>query len=120
VVVRLRNTTETPDVYDAVDEDHQPRERAAHYERFGRPFIFTPGDTSGLIATARTMAAAIHSSGWAFLRSTFFPNPGFTTGGQVRRVRSQAEGGTYPEFVENVLFHKHSTVFAGIQVVGSN
>ena len=50
----------------------------------------------------------------------FFPEVGRTTGGQARLVRSQAEGGTYAEFVENVMFRKQSAMFATVHVVGSN
>ena len=56
----------------------------------------------------------------AFLRTVFFPQVGKTTGGQVRAVRSQAEGNAYPEFVENVMFRKQSVMFATVHVVGSN
>ena len=56
----------------------------------------------------------------AFVRSVFFPEVGHTTGGQVRPVRSQAEGSAYPEFVENVMFTKQSVMFATVHVVGSN
>ena len=55
----------------------------------------------------------------AFLRSIFFPQVGETTGGQLRPVRSQAEGTGYPEFVENVMFRKHSVMFATVHVVGA-
>jgi hypothetical protein len=55
-----------------------------------------------------------------FLRSVFFPEVGQTTGGHARRVQSQAEGGAYAEFVENVMFRKQSVMFATVHVVGSN
>jgi hypothetical protein len=56
----------------------------------------------------------------AFVRSVFFPQIGQTTGGHVRPVRSQAQGGAYSEFVENVMFQAHSVLFATVHVVGSN
>jgi len=56
----------------------------------------------------------------AFLRSVFFPQVGQTTGGQLRPVRSQADGGAYSEFVENVMFRKQSVMFATAHIVGSN
>jgi hypothetical protein len=94
--------------------------RFAQYEQFRRPFVFTPGDNEWTDCHRANNGAFYPLERLAFLRSTFFPSPGFTTGGQVRRVRSQAESGAYPEFVENVLFHKHSVLFATLHVVGSN
>jgi hypothetical protein len=50
----------------------------------------------------------------------FFPQIGKTTAGQVRPVRSQADGSAHSEYVENVMFRKQSVMFAAVHVVGSN
>jgi hypothetical protein len=94
--------------------------RFDEYQAFRRPFIYTPGDNEWTDCHRTNNGAYSPLERLDFLRTVFFPEPGLTTGGQVRRVRSQSEGGTYPEFVENVLFHKHSVVFATVHVVGSN
>jgi Calcineurin-like phosphoesterase len=90
------------------------------YQTFQRPFVFTPGDNEWTDCHRLNNGQYHPLERLAFLRSVFFPQIGQTTGGQVRHVQSQAEGGAFPEFVENVMFRKHSVMFATLHVVGSN
>ncbi len=90
------------------------------YQTFQRAFVFTPGDNEWTDCHRLNNGQYNPLERLAFLRSTFFPQVGQTTGGQHRPVRSQAEGSAYSEFVENVMFRKHSVMFATVHVVGSN
>jgi Calcineurin-like phosphoesterase len=90
------------------------------YQAFQRPFIYTPGDNEWTDCHRVNNGQYNPLERLAFVRSTFFPQVGQTTGGQVRPVRSQAQGGPYSEFVENVMFEKQSVMFATVHVVGSN
>jgi hypothetical protein len=90
------------------------------YQTFQRAFVYTPGDNEWTDCHRANNGNYNPLERLAFLRSQFFPQVGQTTGGQIRPVRSQAEGNAYPEFVENVMFTKHSVMFATVHVVGSN
>jgi hypothetical protein len=90
------------------------------YQTFQRPFVYTPGDNEWTDCHRVNNGQYNPLERLAFLRTVFFPQIGQTTGGHVRDVRSQAEGGAYPEFVENVIFRKHHVTFATVHVVGSN
>jgi Calcineurin-like phosphoesterase len=90
------------------------------YQTFQRPFVFTPGDNEWTDCHRLNNGQYNPLERLAFLRSVFFPQVGQTTGGHVRPVGSQGAGGAYSEFVENVMFQKHSVMFATVHVVGSN
>jgi hypothetical protein len=90
------------------------------YQAFQRPFVYTPGDNEWTDCHRVNNGKHNPLERLAFLRSVFFPEVGKTTGGKVRPVRSQADGGAYPEFVENVMFQRQSVMFATVHVVGSN
>jgi len=90
------------------------------YQKFQRAFVFTPGDNEWTDCHRVNNGQYNPLERLDFLRSVFFPQVGQTTGGQNRPVRSQAQGGAYPEFVENVMFRKQSVMFATVHVVGSN
>jgi hypothetical protein len=101
-------------------DDSLIEHRFGLYQTFQRAFIFTPGDNEWTDCHRVNNGQYNPLERLAFLRSVFFPQVGQTTGGQVRPVRSQAEGSAYPEFVENVMFTKQSVMFATVHVVGSN
>lgn len=101
-------------------DDSLIRHRFELYQAFQRPFVFTPGDNEWTDCHRVNNGQYHPIERLAFLRSVFFPEIGRTTGGHVRPVRSQADGGAYSEFVENVMFRKHSVMFATVHVVGSN
>jgi hypothetical protein len=101
-------------------DDDLIRHRFGLYQSFQRSFVYTPGDNEWTDCHRVNNGQHNPLERLAFLRSVFFPQVGQTTGGQVRSVRSQAESGAYSEFVENVMFRKHSVMFATVHVVGSN
>src|SRR5262245_24467148 len=90
------------------------------YQTFQRAFVYTPGDNEWTDCHRVNNGQYNPLERLAFVRSVFFPHAGQTTGGQIKPVRSQADGGAYPEFVENVMFTKQSVMFATVHVVGSN
>jgi hypothetical protein len=94
--------------------------RFEFYQMFRRAFVFTPGDNEWTDCHRVNNGQYSPLERLSFLRSVFFPQVGETTGGQIRPVRSQADGGEYAEFVENVMFRKQSVMFATVHVVGSN
>ena len=101
-------------------DDSLIQHRFGLYQTFQRAFVFTPGDNEWTDCHRVNNGQYNPLERLAFVRSVFFPQVGQTTGGQVRPVRSQAEGSAYPEFVENVMFTKQSVMFATVHVVGSN
>jgi hypothetical protein len=101
-------------------DDSLIQHRFGLYQTFQRAFVYTPGDNEWTDCHRVNNGQYHPLERLAFVRSTFFPQIGQTTGGQIRPVRSQAEGNAYPEFVENVMFTKQSVMFATIHVVGSN
>jgi Calcineurin-like phosphoesterase len=101
-------------------DDNLIRHRFALYEMFQRPFVYTPGDNEWTDCHRVNAGQYEPIERLGFLRSVFFPQVGQTTGGHVRPVRSQAEGGAYSEFVENVMFQSQRVMFATVHVVGSN
>jgi hypothetical protein len=101
-------------------DDSLIQHRFGLYQTFQRAFVYTPGDNEWTDCHRVNNGQYNPLERLAFVRSTFFPRLGQTTGGQVRPVRSQAEGNAYPEFVENVMFTKQSVMFATVHIVGSN
>lgn len=90
------------------------------YQTFQRAFVYTPGDNEWTDCHRANNGQHNPLERLAFLRSVFFPQIGQTTAGQLRPVRSQADDSAYSEFIENVMFRKHSVIFATVHVVGSN
>jgi hypothetical protein len=101
-------------------DDTLIRHRFDLYQTFQRAFVVTPGDNEWTDCHRVNNGQYNPLERLAFLRSVFFPQVGQTTGGQHRPVRSQADGGAYSEFVENVMFRKQSVMFATAHIVGSN
>src|SRR5262245_58239781 len=101
-------------------DDTLIRHRFDLYQTFQRAFVYTPGDNEWTDCHRVNNGQYDPLERLAFLRSVFFLQPGQTTGGQLRPVRSQSEGLVYPEFVENVMFRKQGVMFATVHVVGSN
>src|SRR5262245_52109893 len=101
-------------------DDALIRHRFELYQAFQRPFVYTPGDNEWTDCHRVNNGQYHPLERLLFVRSVFFPRVGQTTGGHARPVRSQADGGIYAEFVENVMFQKQSVMFATVHVVGSN
>src|SRR5688572_18450598 len=59
------------------------------YQRFRTPFVFTPGDNEWTDCHRSNNGAYYPLERLAFLRATFFPKAGVTTGGRQRTVHSQ-------------------------------
>ena len=68
------------------------------YQEFQRAFVYTPGDNEWTDCHRVNNGQYNPLERLAFLRSVFYPVVGQTTGGKQRPVRSQADGGAYPEF----------------------
>src|SRR5262245_32410719 len=100
--------------------DELIRHRFSLYETFQRAFVYTPGDNEWTDCHRANNGSYYPPERLTFVRSVFFPRTGETTGGQHRPVRSQADGGAYAEFVENVMFLKQDVMFVTVHVVGSN
>jgi Calcineurin-like phosphoesterase len=101
-------------------DDSLIRHRFDLYQAFQRAFVYTPGDNEWTDCHRANNGQYNPLERLAFVRSVFFPQIGRTTGGQVRPVRSQADGPAYSEFVENVMFRRQNVMFATVHVVGSN
>ncbi|HVE42902.1 MAG TPA: metallophosphoesterase [Planctomycetota bacterium] len=94
--------------------------RFALYQKFNAPFIYTPGDNEWTDAHRQ-------KEGWYnpierldFVRKTFYPNPGWSTGAHPMKVATQASDPGFSLYVENQMWVRSGVVFACIHVVGSN
>ena len=94
--------------------------RFDQYQRFKKPFIFTPGDNEWTDCHRASNGQYNPIERLEFLRDLFYPYPGLTTGQQKMRVRTQSHDVGYEKYVENTLFRKAGVVFSAIHVVGSN
>jgi len=89
------------------------------YQRFEKPFIYTPGDNEWTDCHREKAGMYSPLERLAKLREIFFPEPGYTTGGKIMRVTTQAENPDYAEFPENVYWMKGNVIFATMYIVGS-
>src|SRR5262249_10453777 len=96
------------------------------FQQFDAPLVYTPGDNEW---TDCHKAKQLNSGGplkeLAAVRALFFPEPGYTLGGQKKRVSSQAEvdDPAHPDdaqFVENVMWKQAQVIFVTLNVPGSN
>jgi hypothetical protein len=98
----------------------------ALFERFQQPFVYTPGDNEWTdCQKTKEFSSGAPLNELASVRNLFFRYPGFTLGGQKKRVSSQAVDfdRVHPAdrgFVENVMWHDHDTVFVTLNLPGSN
>jgi hypothetical protein len=82
--------------------------------------VYTPGDNEWTDCH-RPAAGGHHPlERLAMLRRIAYADPERSFGRQPLRLRSQASGGQFAEFVENALFEHGGVVFATLHVVGSN
>jgi len=100
--------------------DERIRTRFDQYQKFRTPFIFTPGDNEWTDCHRVSNGQYDPLERLQFLRDVFYPNPGYTTGGRLMRLRTQSKDAGFETFVENILFKKSRVVFSTIHVVGSN
>lgn len=86
------------------------------FETFSDPLVYTPGDNEWTDCHRANNDHYLPTERLEALRSVFFPNPGETLGGRPKRVLSDAEAG----YVENVMWMESRTMFATLNVPGSN
>lgn len=90
------------------------------FEKFDRPFIYTPGDNEWTDCHRENNGGFHPLDRLELIRALFFPRPGLTTGGQRMRVTTQADDPGYELYVENVAWVRGGVVFATIHMVGSS
>ena len=88
-------------------------------QRFRAPFVLTPGDNDWFDCVREAAGGYDDYDRLAYLRETFYPNPGMSTGGTPMPVASQQADAQYAEFVENVLWERGGVVFATVHVIGA-
>jgi hypothetical protein len=86
----------------------------ADFDAFADPLVYTPGDNEWTDCHRANNGAYQPDERLAEVRRIFFDRPGHTLGAD-RRVIHQA-----PPYVENVLWSDAGTVFATLNVPGSN
>ncbi|MDD2544670.1 MAG: metallophosphoesterase [Burkholderiaceae bacterium] len=94
--------------------------RFAQYQRFQKPFVFTPGDNEWTDCHRPSNGGYVPLERLNRVRQLFFPEPGRTTGGRPMAVRSQSQQAGYETYVENSLWTVGGAVMATVHVVGSN
>ncbi|HET6375790.1 MAG TPA: metallophosphoesterase, partial [Methylocella sp.] len=96
------------------------------FQQFKRPVVYTPGDNEWSDChKTKELASGSPLKELASVRSLFFARPGKTLGLEDKDVLSQAKyfDSAYPsdaEYVENVMWEDGKTVFAIVNMPGSN
>jgi len=96
------------------------------FEQFKDPVIYTPGDNEWTDCHKTNQGTSGDPlKELAAVRNLFFANPGYSLGGQKKRVISQALNfdPMHPsdaQFVENVMWEESQVVFVTLNVPGSN
>ena len=96
------------------------KSRFNQYQKFDDAFLFTPGDNEWTDVHRASQGGLNPLERLSFVRSIFYPNPGWSTGGDPMKVRTQAHDAGWSEFVENQLWVRSGVVFSMIHVVGSH
>ena len=92
------------------------------FDTFEKPLVYTPGDNewtdchvasknNGLYTPTERLQA---------VRALFFPVPGATLGGKQKSLLTQANDSAHSDYVENVMWSESRTVFATLNITGSN
>jgi hypothetical protein len=84
------------------------------YQQFNPPFVYTPGDNDWFDCVG---GGYDEYERLGYLRSTFFADPGHTTGGRTIPVDSQSDEPGYEEFVENVMWTRGGVVYATVHLI---
>jgi hypothetical protein len=95
-------------------------DRLERYNRFNKPFIYTPGDNEWTDCHRLEAGEYQPLERLQRLREIFFAEPGRTIGAHPMQVESQAFTPGYEAFPENILWSKQEVIFATIHVVGSH
>lgn len=94
--------------------------RFVQYQTFRDAFIYTPGDNEWTDCHRANNGAYNPLERLAFVRSLFFANPHWSTGGHPIRLHPESDDPAYKTFVENAMFERGKVAFATVHVVGSN
>jgi Calcineurin-like phosphoesterase len=86
------------------------------FETFSDPLVYTPGDNEWTDCHRASNDHYLPTERLAALRSVFFPNAGETLGGRPKQVLSDADA----DYVENVSWMESRTMFATVNIPGSN
>lgn len=96
------------------------------FEQFTDPVVYTPGDNEWTDChKTKESSSGYPLNELSAVRSLFFPDPGYTIGGEQKEVNSQAveynpKHPTDAQFVENVMWKQSDVVFVTLNVPGSN
>lgn len=101
-------------------DDALLQRRFDQYQRFAKPFVFTPGDNEWTDCHRTNNGNYLPTERLDKVRSLFFPQPGVTTGGRPARVATQASVPGFETFVENTMWTFGGTTMGTVHVVGSN
>jgi Calcineurin-like phosphoesterase len=119
---RVRFVLHTGDIKagsERCDDDLLQR-RFDQYQRFDKPFVFTPGDNEWTDCHRTNNGNYLPTERLGKLRSLFFAQPGVTTGGRPARVATQSSIAGFETFVENTMWSFGGATMATVHVVGSN
>lgn len=119
---RVRFVLHTGDIKagsERCDDDLLQR-RFDQYQRFAKPFVFTPGDNEWTDCHRTNNGNYLPTERLDKVRSLFFPRPGVTTGGRPAQVATQASVPGFETYVENTMWHFGGATMGTVHVVGSN
>ena len=86
------------------------------FNTFQDPLVYTPGDNEWTDCHRASADHYLPTERLAALRDEYFATPGTTLGGRSKQVLSQVDDG----YVENVAWMESRTVFATLNIPGSN
>ncbi len=83
------------------------------------PVVYTPGDNEWTDCYLKVAGGHPPLERLEYLRQTFYGEPSQSLGSRRMSVLSQAQGGRYPELVENARWVRGGFVFITLHMVGS-
>ena len=118
---RVRFVLHTGDIKSGSErcDDTLLQHRFDQYQRFAKPFVYTPGDNEWTDCHRTNNGNYLPTERLAKVRTLFFPQPGVTTGRKARLV-TQASTPGFAAYVENTLWSFGGATLGTIHVVGSN
>jgi hypothetical protein len=107
------------------------RSVAGLWSRYQDPLVYTPGDNEWSDCQKAKQLSGDPSLSYAngdpianlaLVRSTFFPNPGYTLGIKQKQVSSQAlvGSGNDAKYVENVMWEQSGVLFVTVNIPGGS
>lgn len=118
---RVRFVLHTGDIKSGSErcDDTLLQHRFDQYQRFAKPFVYTPGDNEWTDCHRTNNGNYLPTERLAKVRSLFFARPGVTSG-RAARVVTQASVPGYETFVENTMWSFGGATMGTIHIVGSN